>query len=118
MDNRILKRAGLDYWKHCHLKRHLTFEAIEDLFPTARFLFLSARAQASFFEHKIEPNDILVLGPETTGLTKQFLAKRNKPKILQIPMPGKTRSLNLSTSAGIVVYESLRQLEQLSKMSG
>jgi tRNA (cytidine/uridine-2'-O-)-methyltransferase len=110
-DDRVLKRAGLDYWDRCDIRRHLTFEAVEQLAPSARFHFLSARAPRSFFDVRIQSGDFLVLGPESTGLSQNFLDRgRRRESTFRIPMPGKTRSLNLSTAAGVVVYESLRQL--------
>jgi tRNA (cytidine/uridine-2'-O-)-methyltransferase len=114
MDDRVLKRAGLDYWEHCSIQRHLTFEEIEKKFPDARFLFLSARATRSFYRQEIRPGDFIVLGPESTGLSERFLEKgTRRQNTFKLPMSGKVRSLNLSTAAGIVVYESLRQLGRL-----
>ena len=116
MDDRVLKRAGLDYWEHCSIQRHLTFEKIEKKFPEARFLFLSARATRSFYRQEIRPGDFIVLGPESSGLTERFLEKGTRlQNTFKLPMSGKVRSLNLSTSAGIVVYESLRQLGRLEE---
>ncbi len=115
-DDRVLKRAGLDYWDQCKIKRHLIFEEIEEDHPRSRFLFLSARAQRSFFEAAIQPGDFLVLGPESSGLTESFLSRADRREhTFRIPMPGNTRSLNLSTAAGIVVYEALRRLGALRK---
>jgi len=116
MDDRVLKRAGLDYWEHCSLHRHLTFEEIENKFPGARFLFLSARATRSFYRQEIRPGDFIVLGPESTGLSDRFLDKGTRRQhTFTIPMSGEVRSLNLSTAAGIVVYEGLRQLGLLEE---
>ncbi|MBW1871851.1 MAG: tRNA (cytidine(34)-2'-O)-methyltransferase [Deltaproteobacteria bacterium] len=114
MDDRALKRAGLDYWDKCEIRRHLTFEQLELEHPQARFLFLTAHAKQSFYSALIRPGDFLVMGPESTGLPKYFLDEGNRREnAFRIPMPGKTRSLNLSTSAGIVVYEALRKLDAL-----
>lgn len=118
MDDRLLKRAGLDYWEHCTIHNHLTFEDIEREYEAARFLFLSARATRSFYELEVRPGDFIVLGPESTGLSGRFLNQgtRRQPgrgQAFQIPMTGKVRSLNLATAAGIVVYEALRQLGRL-----
>ena len=116
MDDRVLKRAGLDYWEHCNIRQHLTFEEIEGKFSDARFLFLSARAERSFYRQEIRPGDFIVLGPESTGLSERFLEKGTRRRnTFKIPMSGKVRSLNLSTAAGIVVYEALRQLGQLEE---
>ncbi len=115
LDDRATRRAGLDYWKNCDLKTHLTFEQIQDLLPDSRCHYLSARARQSFFEHQVKPGDILVLGPESSGLSAEFLSKGDRKKDLcTVPMPGTGRSLNLSTTAGIVIYEALRQLGHLA----
>ena len=121
-DDRVLKRAGLDYWELCQIKRHLTFEEVEQ--QAGRCLYLSAHASRSFFEARIEPGDFLVLGPESEGLSREFLAQKDrKQHSFKIPMPREkngrsVRSLNLSTAAGIVVYESLRQLNGLTPIQG
>lgn len=116
MDDRVLKRAGLDYWEHCTIHRHLTFEEIEKKHPDARFLFLSAHATRSFYRQEIRPGDFIVLGPESTGLSDRFLDQgTRRHNTFKIPMSGKVRSLNLSTTAGIVVYEALRQLGRLEE---
>lgn len=115
LDHRELSRAAMDYRKNCVLRRHLTFEDLEKEYPCARFLFLSARARCSFFDFRVQVGDFLVLGPESTGLTDRFLAKRERAKNTYcLPMPGSGRSLNLATAAGIAVYEALRQLNSLS----
>jgi tRNA (cytidine/uridine-2'-O-)-methyltransferase len=114
MDDRLLKRAGLDYWERCEIHRHLTFEELEGKFGGARFLFLSARASRSFYDLRVAPGDFIVLGPESNGLSDRFLDRGGRREnSFRIPMPGRARSLNLSTSAGIVVYEALRQIGKL-----
>lgn len=114
LDDRSLKRAGLDYWQDCTYTTHLTFEAFEQAHPEADLHFLSARAERSFFMQALKPGAALVLGPESSGLSKRFLAKNDRAtRTWRLPMPGSGRSLNLSTTAGIVVYESLRQLNRL-----
>jgi tRNA (cytidine/uridine-2'-O-)-methyltransferase len=116
MDDRLLKRAGLDYWKHCAIHNHLTFENIEREFKDARFLFLSARATRSFYDLEVHPGDFIVMGPESTGLSNHFLARgTRRQNTFQIPMPGEARSLNLATAAGIVIYEALRQIGRLDR---
>jgi len=114
MDDRVLKRAGLDYWAACHLERHLDFESFERAVPGAPCLFLSARAARSLYEADIPAGAALVLGPESSGLSARFLERGDRrQRSLRIPMPGQGRSLNLSTAAGVVVYEGLRRLGRL-----
>lgn len=113
-DDKSLKRAGLDYLDDCRIERHMSFEKVEERWPEAQFLFLSSRAERSFFSARIEPGAVLVLGSETSGLGGGFLARNNRHAHLwKIPLPGRGRCLNLSTAAGIVVYEALRQLGRL-----
>ena len=114
LDDRITRRAGLDYWDDCRLTTHLTFEELEQAHPSEAFHYLSARAGPSFFERTIRPGDLLVLGPESTGLSGRFLDRNDRrARTCRLPMPGRGRSLNLSTAAAIVTYEALRQLGRL-----
>jgi tRNA (cytidine/uridine-2'-O-)-methyltransferase len=118
MNDKALKRAVMDYREACRVERHLTFEELEQELPASRFLFLSARADKSFFDLKIAAGDVLVLGPESKGLSEEFLAVgRRREHTFRVPMPGAGRSLNLATTAGIVVYEALRQLNALAEPS-
>lgn len=115
LNDRLVKRAGLDYWEHCTLTTHLTFEDLEKQKPQARFFFLSARAARSFFDLELHWGDFFVLGPEARGLSDTFLSQnQRRQNLIGIPMPGNVRSLNLSTAAGIVVYEALRKLKALN----
>ncbi|MBN2494577.1 MAG: tRNA (cytidine(34)-2'-O)-methyltransferase [Deltaproteobacteria bacterium] len=114
LDDRLCRRAGLDYWAHCTPRVHLDFEHFESACPDARCLFLSARGRSSLFACRIRPADALVLGPESSGLSDRFLAEGDRAsRSVHLPMPGEGRSLNLSTAAGIAVYEALRQLGAL-----
>jgi tRNA (cytidine/uridine-2'-O-)-methyltransferase len=114
LDARLVRRAGLDYWDDCRLRVHLTFEEIEAGAPADAFHFLAARAASSFFERRIRSGDWIVLGPESTGLGPRFLeCNQRSARACRLPMPGRGRSLNLSTAAGVAVYEALRQLGRL-----
>ncbi len=114
LDDRLVRRAGLDYWRDCRLQLHLTLEQAEQAHPDAGRHYLSARAAASFFDRRLRPGDLIVLGPESSGLSPRLLARSDRrAHACRLPMPGRGRSLNLSTSAGIAVYEALRQLGRL-----
>lgn len=114
LDDRLVRRAGLDYWQDCRLQRHLTLEQIEQAHPAAGRHYLSARATASFFDRRLRPGDLIVLGPESSGLSPHLLAQCDRrAHACRLPMPGRGRSLNLSTSAGIAIYEALRQIGRL-----
>ncbi len=110
MDDRTLKRAGLDYWNEVKLHRHIDLGQLHESLPTSRFIYLTTRTTRPYTEFEFEPADCLVFGPETRGLPAEVLSA-NEERCLTIPMPNKAvRSLNLATSVGIVLYEALRQL--------
>lgn len=111
MDDRTLKRAGLDYWDHVELHRHIDIERLYDALPDSRFVYLTTKSKTSYTDWKFEDGDCLVFGRETRGLPEDLLAA-NKERCLTIPMPNpEVRSLNLATSVGIVLYEAIRQLD-------
>ena len=109
MDDRTLKRAGLDYWEHVKLHRHVDINALYEHLPDSRFFYLTTKSRRSYTEAEFRPDDCFVFGPETRGLPGSLLAE-NSESCLTIPMANPAvRSLNLSTSVGIVLYEALRQ---------
>ena len=110
MDDRTLKRAGLDYWDNVELHRHIDLAELYAALPDSRFLFLTTKTDRKYTDFEFQDNDCLVFGPETRGLPEQVLAD-NDDRCLTIPMPNPhVRSLNLSTSVGIVLYEAIRQV--------
>lgn len=112
MDDRTLKRAGLDYWSEVELHRHLDLDTLINSLPDSRFLYFSTKVSHVYTDWRYEDGDCLVFGPETRGLAAKVL-QGNADRCLTIPMPNKNvRSLNLSTSVGIVLYEAIRQLTQ------
>jgi tRNA (cytidine/uridine-2'-O-)-methyltransferase len=113
IDDRQLKRAGLDYWGSVTLKVWQCLEQIWQAFPQERFFYLSTKASRSYLEADFRPGDFIVFGKETRGLPAEILEQHAETAIT-IPMPANAvRSLNLSTSAGIVLYEALRQTGQI-----
>jgi tRNA (cytidine/uridine-2'-O-)-methyltransferase len=110
MDDRTLKRAGLDYWQEVDLHRHIDLDGLYAALPTSRFLYLTTKVDRNYTDWEFSPDDCLVFGPETRGLPEDLLA-RNRETCLTIPMPNPSvRSLNLANSVGIVLYEALRQI--------
>ena len=107
--DRYLKRAGLDYW---HLMKYHVYPDLETFFrglpPDARLWFATTKAPRSYDEVRYREGDYLVFGQETRGLPENLLEKRYDDCI-RIPMRKEARSLNLSNSAAIVLYEALRQ---------
>lgn len=109
MDDRSLKRAGLDYWDNVELYRHIDLNELYAALPDSRFLYLTTKTERRYTDCLFRDNDCLIFGPETRGLPAHVLAE-NADRCLTIPMPNKNvRSLNLATSVGIVLYEAIRQ---------
>lgn len=107
MDDRTLKRAGLDYWEHVDLHRHVDLESLHRSLPGSRFLYLTTKATKSYSAFEYKENDCFVFGPETRGLPEAVL-NANEDRCLTIPMPNpRVRSLNLSNSVAIVLYHAL-----------
>lgn len=110
MDDRTLKRSGLDYWEHVELSRHIDLDALRNALPHSRFWFLTTKTDRVYSDIKFESGDCFVFGPETRGLPEELLQAESERK-LTIPMTNpNVRSLNLATSAGIVLFEALRQM--------
>jgi tRNA (cytidine/uridine-2'-O-)-methyltransferase len=110
IDDRTLKRAGLDYWKDVQVTLWESFGDLEAAHPPeTRFFFLTTKAQRSYWTADFRDGDFLVFGRETKGLPEPLLAA-HAGKLLTIPMEAETRSLNLATAVGIVLYEAVRQL--------
>ena len=109
MDDRMLKRSGLDYWDEVELHQHTDINGLYDSLPDARFLYFTTKAERSYVDWTYRAGDCLVFGPETRGLPEDLL-RNNWDDCLTIPMPNhKVRSLNLATTVGIVLYEAIRQ---------
>jgi tRNA (cytidine/uridine-2'-O-)-methyltransferase len=110
IDDRELKRAGLDYWDALGVIVHPSLDALLETFPPQRLWLLSTRATLSYADAPFAHGDALVLGKETAGLP-QALIDAHRERALRIPMrPGAVRSINLSTAAGIVTYAALARL--------
>jgi len=112
-DDRYLKRAGLDYWSEVDISYWPDLAALKLAFPEGRFVYTSKKAAQSYLEFSFQPGDFIVFGKETKGLPDALIEAHPETSV-RIPIPGKVRSLNLSTSAGIVLYEALRQTGALT----
>ncbi|NOK14267.1 tRNA (cytidine(34)-2'-O)-methyltransferase [Corallococcus exercitus] len=110
IDDRNLKRAGLDYWDKVFLKLYPTYDAYVAEYPQARRWLFSARAETSLYAARFQPGDHLVFGSEVTGLLPEVMEGGTGTPVT-IPMLPERRSLNLSTSVGIGAYEALRQVQ-------
>ena len=112
LDDRELRRAGLDYREYATVHVHRDFNACEEALggPLARrWLALTTRASHSLYDMHFVANDVLVFGRETAGLPEPLLARFLPERRLRIPMRAEVRSLNLSNAVAIAVYEAWRQ---------
>lgn len=109
LDEKSLRRAGMDYWEQCDVKVWPSFAALQAQNDDARFFFLTTKTTRPYWGQSFADGDYLVFGRETKGLPESLLAE-NADRCLTIPMQPNARSLNLATSAGIVLYEALRQI--------
>jgi tRNA (cytidine/uridine-2'-O-)-methyltransferase len=109
LDERSLRRAGLDYWNEVRVVRHSTLEEFEAS-VAGRLLCFSAHAKQAYTEVEYRADDCLLFGGESFGLPPEYLS-RNGERSFRIPMlSDRVRSLNLATAVGIALYETLRQL--------
>ena len=110
IDDKHLKRAGLDYWEFVDLQVHKSWDDFMRTAAPKKLRFFSKRAARSYTSVRYNDDDFLVFGPETRGLPQQIL-DMDAERALRIPMMGAgVRSLNLSNAVSIVLYEALRQL--------
>ena len=108
IDDRALKRAGLDYWKEVEVQLWDSFDDLRAAQkPPGRMFLLTTKSNRAFWDVEFRPGDFLVFGRETKGLPEALLAT-NPEQALMIPMQG-TRSLNLATAVAIVLFEAVRQ---------
>jgi len=108
IDDRQLKRAGLDYWRFLKLHIHENLNSFLQTAATENFWFLTTHGKQSYAEINYRPDDFLVFGKETAGLPNELLAAY-PDRTVRIPMGSELRSLNLANSVAIVLYEALRQ---------
>ena len=108
VEDKQLKRAGLDYWHELDITYHDSFAEVEAMYPEARFFLLSTHASKSYADVAYQDGDFLVFGKETAGLGQVLLTRRSEDAV-RIPMREGLRSLNLSNSVALVLYEALRQ---------
>ena len=108
VSDKYLKRAGPDYWQYVDIKYWENFEELKNAFPDGRFFYFTTKARHCYADMNYSEGDFLVFGKETKGLPESLL-KANPESCVRIPMMGELRSLNLSNSVAIAVYEGLRQ---------
>ncbi len=110
MEEKQLRRAGLDYAALAAVQHHVSFDAFLATVTGHRIWSVSTRGQRSYTRANFAPSDVMLFGPETRGLPGSWLDLQQPDQVLRIPMKPGSRSLNLSNSVAILVYEAWRQL--------
>ncbi|BDU50600.1 tRNA (uridine(34)/cytosine(34)/5-carboxymethylaminomethyluridine(34)-2'-O)-methyltransferase TrmL [Haliovirga abyssi] len=108
IDDKHIKRAGLDYWKNVKLSIHDSLDELIAKYPNSNFYFATTKTEQKYCDVKYNSNDFIVFGKESKGIPEDILEK-NKNNCITVPMLPIGRSLNLSNTAAIILYEALRQ---------
>lgn len=109
LDDRNMRRAGLDYHDRAGVQLHSSLEQFRRLYPDGSMYAVSTRGHRKHTDIPYNPGDIFLFGPETRGLPESILSSVDEDTVIRIPMKGGNRSLNLANSVSIVVYEAWRQ---------
>lgn len=108
LDEKSIKRAGMDYWQHLDVHRYVNFEEFKEKYPDAKIWMATTKAKHTYTEVEFGPNDFIMFGKESAGIPEEILVDY-EDTCIRIPMLPTIRSLNLSNSVAIVLYEALRQ---------
>jgi len=109
LSDKYTKRAGLDYWDSVNIQRVDNLDSLIKQFPNSNFYYLTTKSKISYFDTTFKEGDFLVFGPESRGIPEEILFAEGA-KSITIPMKKGQRSLNLSNSVSIVLYEAIRQV--------
>ena len=110
VSDKYLKRAGLDYWHLVDISYYDSFDELQAKYPDSRFFYFTTKGRRRHSDVAFHDGDFLVFGKETKGLPEELLMK-NEETCLRIPMFSEARSLNLSNSVAVALYEALRQTD-------
>ena len=108
LDEKSIKRAGMDYWEHLKLSRYINYQDFLEKNPGAKIWYATTKAEKCYTDVSFGPDDFIMFGKESAGIPEEILVE-NRESCIRIPMCGEIRSLNLSNSVAIVLYEALRQ---------
>ena len=109
LEDKKLRRAGLDYREWASVVEHDTFECFREQIQPKRIWAVSTRGKRSYSDVQYQPQDAFLFGPETRGLPRALLENLGQESVIRIPMVAQSRSLNLSNAAAVLVYEAWRQ---------
>jgi len=112
IDDKQLKRAGLDYWPYLDVREHADWQAFRQFAADKRIFGLSSKASSTIWQTEFKPGDVLLFGPESRGLPAGILAEV-QPVTIPMREDAPVRSLNLSSACAVAAYEALRQLQTL-----
>lgn len=110
LDEKAIKRAGMDYWKDLDVTVYVNFEEFLEKNPNAKIYMATTKAKHVYTQVSYGPDDFIMFGKESAGIPEEILVNY-EDTCIRIPMIGEIRSLNLSNSVAIVLYEALRQNE-------
>ncbi len=108
LDEKAIKRAGMDYWQHLDVNQYINYEDFKTRHPGAKIWYASTKAKHVYTDVTFGPDDFIMFGKESAGIPEEILLE-NEENCIRIPMLSEIRSLNLSNSVAIVLYEALRQ---------
>jgi len=108
LDEKSIKRAGMDYWEHLNVIRYMNYQEFLEKHPNAKIWMATTKAKKVYTEAEFGPDDFIMFGKESAGIPEEILVD-NEETCIRIPMLDEIRSLNLSNSVAIVLYEALRQ---------
>ena len=108
LSEKALKRGGMDYWSQLEVERYVNYEDFLQRNPGAKIYMATTKAKKIYSEASYEPDCYIMFGKESAGIPEEILVEHPE-ECVRIPMIGETRSLNLSNSVAIVLYEALRQ---------
>lgn len=108
LDEKAIKRAGMDYWEHLDVTRYMNYREFLEQHPGAKIWMATTKAKHAYTDVQFGPDDFIMFGKESAGIPEEILVE-NEENCIRIPMLPQIRSLNLSNSVAIVLYEALRQ---------
>lgn len=108
LDEKSIKRAGMDYWEQLNVTRYINFQEFREKHPGAKIWYATTKAKRLYTEAVFGQDDYIMFGKESAGIPEEILVE-NEETCIRIPMMEEIRSLNLSNAVAIVLYEALRQ---------